>query len=275
MSEAPRQRSDRLRPVQLMKRAARLYAANWRTMLLLAAMGMGPGAAAIAITLSGSNLAWWAGQSLLAPTAVLNLWAAAAMIFAASDACRGQKPAAADCIERVSGLFGWFAMALALYGVVCQLGFFFLVLPVFYLSTVFTFAPCAAVLEGGESAGSPLKRSWRIVRGHFWPVFRVMLMLWGAFLTGAAAVGAAVWLGLAGRASVLFLMGLMWLLWPLWTTARVSLYRELTAPGTEVPRAEWQAPGRRSWILASLAVVGGGLAGGALAAMWTILLEGA
>ncbi|MFW6189692.1 MAG: hypothetical protein ACOC7T_04585 [Planctomycetota bacterium] len=270
-AEAEEAGAEQVLPLQVLGRAGRLYSQHALRLLAVAAVGQGLYLASELISRAGGNLAWWLSRSLLAPGVVLHLWAGAAMILAVSAAREDGKVALREGFDRVADRFWWYAMAAVLYQLLWWLGLLLFLVFGLYWVTVYSMAGYAAVLEEPARKPGPLRRSRELVKGHFWRVFTVMLVL--GLLVAVGAAGGWALAGVHPLAMRLF-PSLWWiLLWPFWTAAHVEVYRRLRRSEAEPREEVRERPTRASCALGCLLAVGLALAIAALLAVWVGALE--
>lgn len=86
---------------------------------------------------------------------------------------------------------GWYVLATIVTGVISALGFIFLVIPGFFISTRLALSNFALIDEGLKPIES-IKRSWALTRGHFWQMFLAGIIIVGLNIVGTALLGIGV-----------------------------------------------------------------------------------
>ncbi len=239
--------------------ALRLYRDNLSLLLLISLVGnalfMVLGVIFSTWLFTMPRWAFWASWALNLPALVLWLWAAAALMVATSDASLGREPELKRSFVSVEEPFWHYVGAVAVYWLSVSIGTCLLLVPGVYLGTIFCFAGYVAVLEG-RSVFSAFRRSRRIVRGSFWRVFAVLLVVTAVQVVVSLAIG---WLGQLHRALETVASIVCWtLLWPFYIGVRVVLYQALAGPKAEreaPPPEQAEKGGKRRVVLAVLLVL--------------------
>jgi len=262
----------RLKVWEVLKDSLALYRGNFPLFVGIAAIGQALIVLRHLLMASGGGALWWAAQTLLLPALVVAFWAGAAMILAASSRLQGKDTGVKDCFAGVEGRFLRYVIANALYLLAWIAGLLLLVLPGFYILVVFSLAACVAVLEQRHVA-SCLRRSRQLIRGSFWRVLVIVLILMVLFLPGVLV--SRLLLPLHMTLAVLWLAAYWVFLWPFWTAARVVLYyrlresKEGAGPPAE-PAAEKEGTGCLFAILTAIALI---IAIAGLIAAWAMGLS--
>ena len=123
----------------------------------------------------------------LLPALILVPISAAAATVASIDALNGRAPSVGRSMDPVGGRFIPMALAIAVGTTVAVAALFPLVVPGIYLLILFLFAGQIAVLERIGPIAS-LKRSAQLVRGGWWRVFGMWLVV--SLTTGLVALAA-------------------------------------------------------------------------------------
>jgi len=224
------------------------------------------------VSATGLSVLWWACFSLFFPRLIVQFWAGAAMIVAASYRYSGDTVTLKECFAKAEGRYMQYVMATMLYFLICTAGLLLLAVPGFYLGTMLSLAGYVAVLERRGRAG-PLRRSRELVRGSFWRVFLLLLLL--GFL---AVLGGFIGYGLSKVHDVLGLLGRVgyWvLLWPFWTTVHAVLYHKLKEkeePAEPPIEPEARSKGKTGCLLGFLAAVGLIIAIVVLVLAWALII---
>jgi hypothetical protein len=129
-------------------------------------------------------------------------------VVAVQDLARGRRPAVARSARAALAVALPVALVVGLYTVAVGLGLLALVVPGVWLAVRWYFGAQAAVVDQARGTGA-LRASAELVRGRWWRVFGILLVL--GVLGSLAAVAAAALLGLlvglAGGAGAGFVVG--------------------------------------------------------------------
>ena len=129
-------------------------------------------------------------------------------VVAVQDLARGQAPAFARSARAALAVAVPVAVVVALYTVAVGLGFLALVVPGVWLGVRWYFGAQAAVVDGARGTGA-LQASAELVRGQWWRVFGILLVLGvlGSLAAIVAAGALALLVGLVSDAGAGFLVG--------------------------------------------------------------------
>ena len=107
---------------------------------------------------------------------VLSIWANVALIFAAAERYRGNDVSVKEAFSAATSKIWRFFSVSVFYSVIVILGLLLLIIPAFYVGTIFALAGIVMVLEN-SGFFEAFKRSKAIVRGYFWQVFLLFLFV--------------------------------------------------------------------------------------------------
>jgi len=226
----------------ILSRSCVVYRGSFFLLMGLAALGYSLLGLASVLLWSWSPAQTWGGLTVMIIALFVRPWADAAIIIAASNGHLGRSVTLRECFVRVKGSYWQFVMISVQYSLIFLAGLLLLAVPGIYWGTILCLAPVVVLLEGRRQP-SPFRRSLELVRGSFWQVLCVglllLLIMRGRQLVGAhfriTDQGSAhLWLGVSGL-----------LLWPFVLTVRTVLYHNLKQNKPSAPTAEPSEPGRR------------------------------
>ena len=166
-----------------------VYRANWRTLLLVAALVVVP----VHLLVYGVGLGWlWEaypeeqdtadlGQlgeqmaGIAAQLLVVTPLVTAMAVYVVVAAGEGRKAGAGETLRAGFDVFGRLFLAVVLVALGVGLGLLALIIPGIYLAIRWVVVPQAVVVEGREGTDA-LRRSFELTRGRAWFAFFVLLV---------------------------------------------------------------------------------------------------
>ncbi len=142
----------------------------------------------------GEEAAFWIGQALIAILTFVTVLLATAVCFkAVADAYLGVEPDWRRSLRFALGRLGGLVGVSFLAGLILVLGFAALIVPGIWLAVAYSVAVPALLLER-LGPGKALSRSFRLVRGRWWPTAGALLVgylligIIGALVEGAITI---------------------------------------------------------------------------------------
>jgi hypothetical protein len=137
---------------------------------------------------SGGGSWWWAGESI-AYTLVATPLVTAVHVRIVQDIADGRTPGLRRALRQGAAAFPIVALVVLVYCLGILLGMLLLIVPGIYLAIRWLFAPQVAVVEASDDVGEALSGSSDLVRGSWWRVFGISLVLYTLAFAAAAILG--------------------------------------------------------------------------------------
>jgi len=163
---------------KILKQSFSLYKENFLLFIGIAFLGYAVGLLDAVLRAIFENAYTYGWISLIAVPLgfLISIWASVALIIAVSNRYLNNVTTWKQCFIEVKGKYWRFIVITALYILISGAGILLLVIPGIYWGTIFCLATVAVVLEKRKDIG-PLKISKELVRGDFWKIFLLGLII--------------------------------------------------------------------------------------------------